>query len=291
MTIRHLHIFKLVCECQSITLAADKLNITQPSVSIAIKELESFYNTKLFDRVNRKIYLTEEGETLRQYAYKILEQFEEATKVLRNEGNFSNCRIGVNISVSETILPNLMSTAKAKFPRLHPTIFVHNNETIEQKLSNNSIDFAILDRIKDRHSKITSLFYTDEMSIICSPEFYEKEEITVKELAQYPMLMREQGSGLRNCVDAVFLKHECAINVVAESMSTLSLIELAEKGIGFAVIPNKIAQEMCNSHKLKTINLLDDSFKRDYYLIYNNKKHFTPTMKKFIELISLENKQ
>ena len=72
MTVRHMYIFKTVCECQSITAAAGKLNMTQPAVSVAIKELESFYQVKLFERMNRTIYLTEAGNTLREYADSIL---------------------------------------------------------------------------------------------------------------------------------------------------------------------------------------------------------------------------
>ena len=93
MTVRHMYIFKTVCECQSITAAAGKLNMTQPAVSVAIKELESFYQVKLFERMNRTIYLTEAGNTLREYADSILDQFEEAEAVLRDGTSMARCRM------------------------------------------------------------------------------------------------------------------------------------------------------------------------------------------------------
>ncbi len=285
MTIRHLQIFKMVCDCGSITVAADKLNITQPSVSIAIKELESFYNAQLFDRINRKIYLTEAGDMLRQYANTILEQYNEATTILREKENFSRIIIGANSSISETFLPKLLQEAKEKIPHFNPTIFIHNNEIIEQKLSNNNIDFAILDRVKDSKTKKSLLLCTDEMSIICSPDFYESDTITIKELSKHPLLMREVGSGLRNCVDEVFSKHGCITNAIVESTSTISLIELAENGMGFSFISNELAQKIYKYRKIKIVSLSDDNFKRHYYLIYNNKKHLTPIMKQFIDLI------
>ena len=77
MTLRHLHIFRTVCHTGSITEAAARINMTQPAVSLAIKELESFYQTRLFERRNRKIYLTDSGKTLLPYAETILHQFEE----------------------------------------------------------------------------------------------------------------------------------------------------------------------------------------------------------------------
>ena len=83
MTLRHLQIFRAVCDCGSITAAADRLNVTQPSVSMAIRELEVFYQTRLFDRINRKIYLTEAGTMLRQYTDTMLDQYDDMTILLR----------------------------------------------------------------------------------------------------------------------------------------------------------------------------------------------------------------
>ena len=84
MTLRHLRIFSEVCRQESITLAAERMNMAQPAVSYAIRELESYYGTKLFERMNRRLYITESGEQLLLYADSILSQFDEARDVLRD---------------------------------------------------------------------------------------------------------------------------------------------------------------------------------------------------------------
>ena len=137
MTVRHMYIFKTVCECQSITAAAGKLNMTQPAVSVAIKELESFYQVKLFERMNRTIYLTEAGNTLREYADSILDQFEEAEAVLRDGTSMARCRLGVNVSVGETFLPGMLKLLEEKIPGIHMEVLVGNTVTIEEKLNEN----------------------------------------------------------------------------------------------------------------------------------------------------------
>ena len=86
MTLRHLEIFSAVCAQESFTRAAEKLNMAQPAVSLAIRELEVFYNVRLFERMNRRVYLTEAGRTLRQYADTVLSQFQESVEVLRESG-------------------------------------------------------------------------------------------------------------------------------------------------------------------------------------------------------------
>ena len=82
MTLRHLEIFSAVCAQESFTRAAEQLNMAQPAVSLAIRELEVFYNVRLFERMNRRVYLTEAGRTLRQYADTVLSQFQESVEVL-----------------------------------------------------------------------------------------------------------------------------------------------------------------------------------------------------------------
>ena len=84
MTLRHLEIFSTVCAQGSFTRAAEKLNMAQPAVSLAIRELEVFYNVRLFERMNRRVYLTEAGRTLWQYADTVLSQFQESVEVLRD---------------------------------------------------------------------------------------------------------------------------------------------------------------------------------------------------------------
>ncbi|MEI3128609.1 MAG: LysR family transcriptional regulator [Oscillospiraceae bacterium] len=83
MKLRHLTIFRAVCQTESITLAAEHLNMTQPAVSLAVRELEDFYGVQLFERMNRRIYITEAGRTLLQYADTILSQYAESVQVLQ----------------------------------------------------------------------------------------------------------------------------------------------------------------------------------------------------------------
>lgn len=145
MTIRHLQIFKTVCDCGGITAAAERLNVTQPSVSLAMRELETFYGARLFDRMNRGVYPTEAGLLLRRYAEEILASFEEAASVLRGGRAVRRCRVGVNVSVAETYLAPLVARIRRDAPDVDLSVFVKNNAQLDEMLSENRIDFAIYD--------------------------------------------------------------------------------------------------------------------------------------------------
>lgn len=109
MTLRHLQIFKTVCEKMSVTAAAEALGMTQPAVSIAVRELEGFYGVRLFDRIGRKIYLTEPGRRLQADAEAILSRFAASLESIRGGAGESACRIGANATVAECFLAPLLS--------------------------------------------------------------------------------------------------------------------------------------------------------------------------------------
>lgn len=285
MTIRHLQIFRTVCECQSITAAAVKLNMTQPAVSIAIRELESFYQTKLFDRMNRKIYLTEAGSILREYADAVLDQFEEAAAVLRDGSSLTKCSLGVNVSVGETILTGILKNLEKEAPDIRLEVFVGNAKSIEQKLNDNEIDLAVVDSLSDQERRVVIPLYQGEMAAVCAPDYGPDESITVRELAEYRLLLREQGSGSRICIDAMFETHGCRVKPAVESISDLCLLNLAEAGLGVTFMPRELSAEKKAAGKLKEICLSDEVIGRRYFAAYNKKKYLTAPMQQVLSVL------
>lgn len=285
MTIRHLHIFKTVCEYKSITAAADKLNMTQPAVSIAIKELESYYQVKLFDRMNRTIYLTEAGSALREYADSILDQFEEAADVLRDGSRFTRCALGVNVSVGETVLAEMVRKLKKELPDLRLEVMVENITTIEKRLNENEIDFAVVDSLKDKSRRVIIPLYQEEMTAVCAPSYGPDGSVTIRELAEYELLLREKGSGNRTCTDAVFETHGVTVHPMAESISDLSLLKLAEAGLGITIMPRELVSGRIAAGRLKEVHISDEKIDRQYFIAYNKKKYLTVTMKQVLEVL------
>lgn len=285
MTIRHLQIFKTVCQCQSISAAAEKLNMTQPAVSIAVKELESFYQVRLFDRMNRTIYLTEAGNILREYADAILDRYEEAAAILRDGSSFMKCRLGVNVSVGETLLAGILEKLKGAIPDMGLEIFVENTESLEQKLNNNEIDFAVVDSLKDKAKRGIVPFYRGEMVIVCGPEGGPSGGLTVRALAECRLLLREKGSGSRICTDAMFARHGCQVKPAVESISDLSLLNLAEAGLGITIMPRELVSERIAAGRLREIPLEDDKMNRQYFIAYNEKKYLTVFMKRVLSVL------
>lgn len=285
MTIRHLQIFQTVCRCQSISAAAVKLNMTQPAVSIAVKELESFYQVRLFDRMNRTIYLTEAGNLLREYADAILDRYEEAAAILRDGSSFMKCRLGVNVSVGETLLPGILTRLGETIPDMGLEVFVENTESLERKLNNNEIDFAIVDSLTNKAKWRTMPFYRGEMAAVCAPGYGPEGAVSVRLLAEYKLLLREKGSGSRICTDAMFERHGCTVNPAVESISDLSLLNLAEAGLGITIMPRELVSERIAAGRLREVALEDDRIDRRYFVACNRKKYLTVFMKQVLSIL------
>lgn len=125
MTLRHLTIFRAVCQTESITLAAEHLNMTQPAVSLAVRELEDFYGVQLFERMNRRIYITEAGRTLLQYADTILSQYAEWPgnvfySLIPQTDSYSSCKSYTSIAPSPLISAAFRKSAADRPPDALP---------------------------------------------------------------------------------------------------------------------------------------------------------------------------
>lgn len=284
MTLRHLHIFRTVCHTGSITEAAARINMTQPAVSLAIKELESFYQTRLFERRNRKIYLTDSGKALLPYAETILNQFKESTDVLRREHIPESCRLGVNVTVAETRLSDLAAHLLKKFPSLNLSVQISSSDAIEKMLTQNEIDLAIMDRLPRESFWHTKLLYTEEMSVVTGSA-HPPAFLSVPALSRERLLLREKGSGSRAAVDAVFSRHSCLCTPLAESSSSTALIRMAEKGLGFTILSKELTAPSVQAGRLTQISLLGDAFLRHYYLIWHQNKYLTKTLNAVISVI------
>lgn len=284
MTIRHLKIFKEVYLLKSITKAAEKLNITQPSVSIAIGELESFYGTKLFDRIGKKIFVNQAGEKLWQYATVILGQFDEATEVFKSGKDLNRCTIGVNISFSEIYLSQFVEKIKLELPELELKITVQNNENLLKLLKENRADFIIFDGKTENKNYFENFFVEDGMAALCPKNSSEKKSLTLEELTAKPLLMREKGSGVRTLIDSAFTQKNLLPQVIMESPSTLSLAELVKNGFGITVLQKKMAETLGKLYNLDVLDIEGISLKRRYNICWSRTKHLTKQMEQIINM-------
>ncbi|MDF2473509.1 MAG: hypothetical protein K0R21_1291 [Anaerocolumna sp.] len=286
MTLRHIKIFVAVCDCESITAAAEKLYIAQPSVSLVIRELEDYYGVKLFDRISRKLYLTEPGKSLLNYARHIVSLFEDMEKEIRNENPTGILRIGASITIGQNLLPGYVKQFMGKYPHRKIQVMIHNSEEIEQSVLKNEIDFGLIEGITHSPQIHSEKFMEDELVLICSKNhpLASNDKVMPEMLSHYGFILREKGSGGRELFDSTMLTHNIEINPIWESVSTRAIISAVSADIGLSVLPYLLVKKDLESGNIKTVKIEGIAFGRNFNIIYHKNKYHTKTAMEFMDI-------
>ncbi len=285
MTVRHMKIFKTVCECGcSITKAAEKLNMTQPAVSLAVSELENYYGIKLFDRISRRLYLSEAGKMFLEYANTITLTFDDMEKRVRSWEKTGVVRVGASISIGAMLMPEYVKKFAAENPDTKVTVKINRSEELEALLFENKLDFALIEGIVHDQNLVYEDFMEDRLALVAAIGF-PTDTIKKEEIYAYDFLLREKGSGTREIFESTLTSVSCPLPEPAwESMSTAALINAAEAGLGVAVVPYRMAVERLKSGSIREIHIENIKFTRKYKLVYHKNKKLSTTDRKFIEI-------
>ena len=289
MTLRHMKIFVTVFQQGSITGAARELHLAQPSVSLAIKELENYYGLRLFERIGRHISPTEGSKEFYNYAIHIVSLFQEMEKKMKNWDAVGSIRIGTSITIGTHILPALTRRFQRKYPELRLEAFISKSSDIEQHLLNNSIDIGLIET-QPEHPELTfTPFMEDTMCAIvpCHHPLAGQAEISLPQLAEYPFLMREHGSAGREILDAALSLQKISVRPVWESSSTQAIVRGVSEGIGVAVLPYLLVERDIREELVAMVPLTEP-IRRNLNIIYHKSKYLTPNMLAFIDLCQKE---
>lgn len=286
MTLRHLRIFVAVCHYGSITKAAQALHIAQPSVSLAIRELEAYYHLHLFDRISRRLYLTQEGERFLSYASHINELFTEMEQTIQQELTHKELRLGCSVTIANSLLCECLHAFQQQVPSCHPQVLIENSSILEEKILNGELDLALSEGLPSKAQIQKTTFFHDELAVICANEhaFAKQGSCQLEELLQQPLLLREKGSGTREIVDAILRTHNCIAHPLWESASTKALVRGVQHNFGLSILPYLMIKDSIHHHEVSRVMLQDISLQRDYYIIYHDHKYRSPLMQRFIDI-------
>lgn len=283
MTLRHMKILVSVFQHSNITRAAEELHLAQPSVSLAIKELEEYYGIRLFERIGRRISPTESGKSFYGYALHIVSLFDEMEKKIKNWDTLGILRIGASITIGTHILPVLIQQYQLAYPNLRIEAIIGNSNCIEQKILDNTIDLGLIETQPDCPDLSSTPFMEDSLCAIVPPghPLAKQKNVALPQLAQYPFLMREKGSAGREILDACFALKQLSIQPLWESSSTQAIVKGVAKGLGVAVLPYLLVEEDLREHIVTPLPI-NPPLNRSLNVIYHKSKYLTPNIRAFL---------
>lgn len=287
MTLRHMTIFRTVCESgYNTTKAAAKLHMTQPAVSLAIKELEQYYGVHLFDRIGRRLRITDAGGRFLEYAVHITDLFTDMETVLRSWDSKGILRVGASITIGSQFLPSYVKAFSKISPGTDVRVSVEQSARLEQKILDNKLDCALIEGIAHDPAILSEAYMEDRLAVICSVEkgWKQGQTISLKEFRRQRFLLREPGSGTREVFDMAAEQAGIYVTPAWEAMSTTALIDAVIQDLGIAVLPQRMIEPALKQGLIRTVEVEGLAFRRNFYIIYHRDKYLTSTLRKFISL-------
>lgn len=290
MTLRHLQIFACVCDTMNMTAAAQSLFLSQSAVSQAIAELERHYDVRLFERLSRKLYLTQAGEKLLRYARHMLGLHAEMEKNMKTLREHSLLRVGASVTIDASVLPQLVASFLRQYPNTRVEVMENNTHRIEQLLLHDGIDLALVEGEISSPEIVALPFMQDELVLICgkSHRFSKRKQIDPQEMETENFIVREKGSGTRQTFETVMKEHELSWTP-AWTCNNADTIKMAvAEGLGISIISRRSVVYEIASGRLFEIPVTGLCFMRVFKKIYHKGKYLTDAMNRFLEFCSWE---
>lgn len=286
MNERQLKIFVEVANKLNMTEAAGCLFMTQPAVSQTIKDLEHNFGVKLFDRIGKKLYLTNEGETFFKYSRRILNLYEECSKTIQNTKN-SDCgqlKIGASTTIGIYILTDIVGKFTKGHKNIDISMIIENTKNIADLILQNKIDFAFVEGPVHSDEIAISPFCDDELVLItsCEHPWAHKKNIDINEIKNQKLIMREKGSGTREVFENLLNAHNVEYNVSLELGNTEAIKKAVEVDLGISCISKRAVKREIESKKLVAVKLNNIKISRKLNIIYHKDKYLSNLFETFI---------
>jgi len=287
-----LKVFITVANTKNFSKAAKVLNLTQPAISFQIQTLEQYYQTMLFDRVNRHVKLTESGELLLEYALSMNDlQAELERKMQQLTGQVKgNLTIGASRTVGEYIMPYIVSAFKKEYPDVDIALEIYNTRQVENNIMNNTIDVGLVESDISNKKLFYQDFLDDELVLIVSSNhrWASEETISLLELKDEPFIIREAGSGSRLVFEQALLDSDFDIenlNIIMEIGNITAIKTIVASGLGVSVVSKWAAEDMVNSGEICILRIKEFTIHRKLSIILNNDFFESEACSKFVRFL------
>ncbi|MEJ2643638.1 MAG: selenium metabolism-associated LysR family transcriptional regulator [Gammaproteobacteria bacterium] len=289
MADRRLQVFHTVARLLSFTKAAETLHMTQPAVTFQVRQLEEYFNTRLFDRTHNRISLTEAGKRVYEYADRIFELYSEMENSVREmTGEISGVLImGASTTIAEYMLPALLGDFKHKYPEVNVHLKVSNTDGIVHMVENNVIDLGVVEAPVTNKNLVVEVCRMDQLVAVVPPThpLAKHQTVGIAQLLEYPYICREEGSGTREVISDYFLSSGVNVSDVTVCMelgSPEAIKGAVEAGMGVSIVSRATILKELQLGSLVAINL-DPPLERPFSFVHQKQKFRHRAMDELLE--------
>lgn len=284
LTLRQLRIFEAAARHLHFGRAAAEVHLSQPAVSLQLKQLEERIGLPLFEQIGRRMHLTRAGDELLRHARAVLDQLREAEEAiagLKGTGG-GELRLAVT-STAKYFAPRLLSEFRRTHPEVKVRLGVSNREAVVRELTDNTIDLAVMGRAPVGLDCEASAFAKHPLAIIAAPEhpLARRRRLGLKQLAGEAFLIRERGSGTRAAMERMFAAQGFHPEETIEMSSNETIKQAVMAGMGVSFLSLHTVGLELEAGRLAVLRVAGTPVMRDWFVIHRSGKRLSPAAAEF----------
>lgn len=288
LTLRQLQCFSAVARNLSYTRAAEELHLTQPAVSMQIRQLEHQAGMAVTEQLGKQVHLTEAGEEVYRYARSILQQIEELDDVLNKLKGLAGGHLRIAaISSANYFAPKLLGTFHQRFENVTVSMDVTNQAAVVQQVIDNEVDMAIMGQPPD-HAQLDAIAFMDNPLIVVAPPNHrlaERKRIALDELEHEVFLTREPGSGTRGAMHRFFRQHKLKLTTGMEMGSLSGIKQGVQADLGLGLLPRGAVEVELMLGRLVELRFRDLPIARNWFVVLHKGKRLSAAADAFKALL------
>lgn len=290
-TLRQLQVFEKVASLLNYSRAAEELYLSQPAVSMQIKQLEGHIGLPLFEQMGKKIFLTEAGRELFHYARNIAQQLTEMEAVFDEMKGLGRGKLTLSVvNTANYFTPQLLAKFCQRHPNINVILQVANRDAVLKQLSDNSTDLAIMGQPPEGLDLNAESFMDNPLVVIAAPghPLATIPHIKFAQLARETFLSREKGSGTRSAMERVFAQHAVQPRISMEMETNEAIKQAVQAGMGLGILSLHSIELELETHRLVVLDVEHFPLLRHWFVAHRSNKRLSSAARAFKEFLLTE---
>ena len=291
ITLRQLKVFETVARLSSHTRAAEELFLTQPAVSMQVKQLEKQLGVVLFEQLGKRIHLTEAGRETLHYARTVEQQLDELEAILANLKGVSGGRLRISVaSTANYFMPALLAEFSRRHSGVKASLDITNRQALVNQLTENTVDLVVMGQPPTEVDVEAEVFLDNPLVIAAPPRhpLTREKRIPLKHLEREVFLVREPGSGTRSAMERFFKKRGITIKTGMEIGSNEAIKQSVEAGLGLGLLSRATLEQEIALGRLAVLDVAEFPILRQWYVVHRRGKRLPPVAEAFKKFLHAE---
>jgi DNA-binding transcriptional LysR family regulator len=287
-TLRQLEVFLAIARTGSVTGAADELAMSQSAASGALADLERQFDVRLFDRIGKRLQLSDVGRALRSRAEGVWDAGRELETALADHADGSRLRVGATLTIGNYVAVPLMARYMADRPGALVRLDIANTEEIGRRAANFEIDVGLIEGELSHPELRVRPFRDDELVVFCAPShpLARRRTLADADLVAAPWIVREHGSGTRQAFDHAMRGILPELRVLLELPHTEVIKRAVAAGLGLGCVSRLALADELAAGTLKERPVPHRDFRRRFYTVLHRQKHVGADLKRWLALLN-----